>query len=169
MTLLTLNRGVYANVQIRPRWPAQQVQVDSDAFSKLQRIQMKLPEHIVLILTRGYEKKESQLGFARNKFRALGINAFRCFYSSRQGEIAAIFGSNGHDVDGTHLDVSFLLHGRRVRLLPLSVFTPLFWQKRRVERYALPLYQVKEALIKEGFRIHLNPTESLQIHCDLVV
>ncbi|AMC36333.1 hypothetical protein [Janthinobacterium sp. B9-8] len=158
---------MHANVQIRPRWPAQQVQVDLDAFSKLQRIQTKLPEHIGLILTRGYEKKESHLGFARNKFRALGISAFRFCYSSRQSEIAAIFGSNGHDVDGTHIDVSFLLYGRRVRLLPLSVFTPLFWQKRRVERYSLPLCQVKEALIKEGFRIHLNSTESLQIHCDL--
>lgn len=167
MTLLTLNRGIYANVQIRPRWPAQQVQVDSDVFSKLQRIQTNLPEHIGLILTRGYEKKESQLGFARNKFRSLGIRTFRFCYSSRQGEIDAIFGSNGHDVDGTHIDVSFLLHGRRVRLLPLSVFTPLFWQKRRVERYVLPLCQVKEALINEGFRIHLNSTESLQIHCDL--
>ncbi|MEN9656559.1 MAG: hypothetical protein RL571_24 [Pseudomonadota bacterium] len=122
-----------------------------------------------MILTRGYDKKESQLGFALNKFRALGIRAFRFCYSSRQGEIDAIFGSNGHGVDGTHIDVSFLLHVRHVRLLPLSVFTPLFWQKRRVERYALPLCQVKEAFITEGFKIHLNPTESLQIHCDLVV
>ncbi|MGL6072180.1 hypothetical protein [Craterilacuibacter sp.] len=167
MALLTLTRGKYASLHIRPRWPARQIQVDLKALDRLQRVQTKLPQHISLILTRGYEKKASRLGLARKQFRLLGIGAFRLFYSNRRNEIAAIFGSNGHDVDGMHVDVSLLLHGHRVRLLPLGVFTPLFWQQRRVARFSLPLSQVKQALINEGFRIHSNPTESLQIHCDL--
>ena len=166
--ILTLPRGLHANVQIQPRWPAQQVQVDSGVLDKLQTIQARLPEHISLILTRGYEQRGSRLGFARKQFRALGIRAFRLVYSGRHNEIAAIFGSNGHDIDGTHIDISLRLSGRRVRLLPLGVFTPLFWQKHRVARFSDPLNQVKDALIHEGFRIHSNSTESLQIHCDLM-
>lgn len=166
--ILTLPRGRHANVQILPRWPAQQVHVDSDVLNKLQTIQARLPEHIRLILTRGYEQKASWIGFARKQFRALGIRAFRLIYSGRHNEIAAIFGSNGHDIDGTHIDISLRLSGRRVRLLPLGVFTPLFWQKHCVARFSDPLNQVKQALIHEGFRIHSNSTESLQIHCDLI-
>lgn len=164
--ILTLPRGRHTNVQIQPRWPARQVQVDSDVLNKLQAIQAGLPEHISLILTRGYET--SRLGFARKQFRALGIRAFRLIYSGRRNEIAAIFGSNGHDVDGTHIDISLRLSGRRVRLLPLGVFTPLFWQEHRVARFSTPLNQVKDALVHEGFRIHANSTESLQIHGDLI-
>jgi hypothetical protein len=164
--ILTLPRGLHANIQIQPRWPAQQVHIDSDVLDKLQTIQAGLPEHIGLILTRGYET--SRIGFARKQFRALGIRAFRLIYSGRRNEIAAIFGSNGHDIDGTHIDISLRLYGRRVRLLPLGVFTPLLWQKHRVARFSNPLNQVKKALIHEGFRIHSNSTESLQIHCDLI-
>lgn len=37
------------------------------------------------------------------------------------------FGANGHDIDGRHIDVSVVLHGKRLRLLPLGVFTPPRW------------------------------------------
>ncbi|VWC75937.1 hypothetical protein BLA18110_02373 [Burkholderia lata] len=166
--LLTLTPGVHAGVQIRPRWPARHVHVDASVMGKLQTIQTELPAGITLILTRGYEPRASGLGFARRQFRALGIGAFGLLYPARRDELADIFGSNGHDVDGTHIDVSFSSNGRRVRMLPLGVFTPPFWQRRRVRRCASALAQIQAALRRHGFQIHRNATESLQIHCDLV-
>lgn len=165
--LLTLPPGVHAGVQIRPRWPARHVHVDAHVLGKLQAIQTGLPVGISLILTRGFEPRASGLGFARRQFRALGIATFRLLYPARRDELADIFGSNGHDVDGTHIDVSFTLNGRRVRMLPLGVFTPPFWQRRRVRRCASALAQIQAALMRHGFQIHRNATESLQIHCDL--
>ena len=108
-------------------------------------------------------------GVLRRQFRLLGIRAFRLFYPRRQHEIADIFGSNGHDVDGTHIDVSFRLNGRRIRMLPLGVFTPPVWLYRRRQRWAVPLHQVCSALKENGFRIHRNDTESMQIHCDYLL
>ncbi|VWD26813.1 hypothetical protein [Burkholderia lata] len=165
--LLTLPPGVHAGVKIRPRWPARHVHVDAYVMGKLQAIQTELPVGINLILTRGYEPRASGLGFARRQFRALGIGTFRLLYPARRNELADIFGSNGHDVDGTHIDVSFSLNGRRVRMLPLGVFTPPFWQQHRVQRCASALAQIQAALRRHGFQIHRNATESLQIHCDL--
>lgn len=78
----------------------------------------------------------------------------------------AIFGANGHDIDGRHVDVSLVLHGKRLRLLPLGVFTPPRWQDRRVAHHAEAVAQVKRSLQHCGFELHRNPTEALQIHCD---
>lgn len=168
LNLLTLTTGIQAGLQIRPRWPARHVYVDARVLGKLQTIQTELPEEITLILTRGYEPQASRLGFARSRFRAIGISMFRLLYPARRDELVDIFGSNGHDVDGTHVDVSFRLNGRRVRMLPLGVFTPPFWQRRRVRRYASALVEINSALIRQGFQIHHNTTEKLQIHCDLI-
>ncbi|PRC92527.1 hypothetical protein S2091_2902 [Solimicrobium silvestre] len=169
MTLLSLSRGFNAGLQIRPRWPARQVQIDSQVLSKLQTIQAKLPAEIGLILTRGYERRASSLGFTRIHFRALGVRLFCLLYPGRRTEIMDIFGSNGHDIDGTHVDVSFLINGRRMRMLPLGVFTPLFWQQHRTRKCAVSLAQIQAALREEGFQIHRNATESLQIHCDYIL
>ncbi len=168
VNLLKLSPGVHAGLLIRPRWPARHVCVDAHVLGKLQAIQTQLPAKIGLILTRGYEPQASGLGLARRRFRALGIGLFRLLYPARRDELADIFGSNGHDVDGTHIDVSFRLNGRRVRMLPLGVFTPPFLQRRSVRRSASVLAQIHSALIQHGFRIHHNATESLQIHCDLI-
>jgi len=142
------------------------VRVDAAALKALQHIQTQLPEDLTLILTRGYEPRASQLGFARTQFRKFGIGMFRRLYPNRQHEIADVFGSNGHDVDGTHVDISFSLSGRRVRMLPLGVFTPSSWQQRRVQRHASSLNCILTLLKQYGFQIHRNATESLQIHCD---
>ncbi|HCP9006080.1 TPA: hypothetical protein OF588_004432, partial [Escherichia coli] len=91
---------------------------------------------------------------------------FRACYPQRQDEVDAIFGANGHDIDGRHVDVSLVLHGERLRLLPLGVFTPPRWQHRRVARYAEPVARAKRSLQHCGFELHHNPTEALQIHCD---
>ncbi|MNI87709.1 hypothetical protein D3C73_1449310 [compost metagenome] len=98
--------------------------------------------------------------------RRLGIAVFRCCYRHRHDEIDAIFGANGHDLDGRHVDVSLVLHGQRLRLLPLGVFTPLRWQQQRVSRHADAVAAAKDALQRCGFDLHPNATESLQIHCD---
>jgi hypothetical protein len=169
LTLLALESGVHSGLDVRPRWPARRVLVDSGVLTKLQTIQTKLPAEVGLILTRGYEPATSNLGIARRQFRALGIGIFRLLYPGRHSEVQDIFGSNGHDVDGTHVDVSICVEGRRVRMLPLGVFTPPTWQQRRVHRCASALAEVYAALKSEGFQIHRNATESLQIHGDLIL
>lgn len=169
LTLLTLPRGAQGGVLIQPRWPARQVRVDALVLAKLQTIQTRLPARVTLVLTRGFEPRESKLGLARCQFRKLGIRLFSVLYPHRANEINDIFGCNGHDVDGTHIDVSFCLDGRRVRLLPLGVFTPLGWQHRRLQRCGSAVDQIRSALINEGFQLHHNTTESLQMHCDLTL
>ena len=167
MSMICLTQGGYGGLQICPRWPSSKVLVSPVAFEKLQIVQAGLPSEISLILTRGYEPRASKLGWLRKLSRIIGIVLFKFVYVNRGDEVEDIFGSNGHDVDGTHLDVSLAVNGNRVRLLPLSVFTPISWQKRRAEKHSRSIEIVKNALIHNGFIIHRNETESRQIHCDL--
>jgi hypothetical protein len=138
------------------------------AWQKLAQVQTKLPQHVQIIVTRGYEPAVAALGFARRLFRRMGIIAFSILYRHRRHEIADIFGANGHDIDGTHVDVSVLLYGRRVRLLPLGVFTPLWLQSKRKNEVITAIHEVQAALRRGGFALHRNDTERLQMHCDLV-
>ncbi len=167
LKLLALSTFDDKPIQIKPRWPAQQILIDELAWQKLLAVQAGLPPHLSLILTRAYEPRASGLGRARTQFRRAGIWLFGFLYRHRKAEIPDIFGSNGHDLDGTHIDVSFCIHRQRVRLLPLSVFTPLSWQKKRMDKYREALALVQAALVSQGFCLHGNQTESLQIHCDL--
>jgi hypothetical protein len=166
--MISLARGSYGGIQISPRWPSSEVLVASIALEKLQLVQADLPGEISLILTRGYEPRASKLGWARKIFRIVGIVLFKFVYAHRGDEVEDIFGSNGHDVDGLHVDVSLAVYGSRVRLLPIGVFTPISWQRRRSEKYSRPIEIVKNALSHHGFNIHRNETESHQLHCDLV-
>lgn len=166
--MICLTRGRYGELQIRPRWPSSTVMISPVALDKLQIAQASLPNEISLILTRGYEPRTSKLGYLRKFSRMVGIGLFKFVYANRLDEVEDIFGANGHDQDGTHIDVSLAINGNRIRLLPLSVFTPLFWQNRRVEKYRPLVDTVKSTLIENGFRIHRNKTESHQIHCDLI-
>ena len=165
--MICLARGGYRGLRISPRWPSSKVLVSTVALEKLQIVQADLPAEICLILTRGYEPRASKLGWLRKFSRIAGIFLFKFVYANRGDEVEDIFGSNGHDEDGTHLDVSLAVNGNRVRLLPLSVFTPISWQKRRAEKHLQSLEIVKSALVHTGFSIHRNKTESHQIHCDL--
>jgi hypothetical protein len=165
--MICLVRGGYGGLQICPRWPSSRVLVAPVALERLQIVQADLPGEISLILTRGYEPHASKLGWLRKLSRLAGIVLFKFVYADRGDEVEDIFGSNGHDVDGTHLDVSLAVNGNRVRLLPLSVFTPISWQKRRADKYLQSIEIVKNALVHNGFSIHRNKTESHQIHCDL--
>jgi hypothetical protein len=166
--MLTLPVGTKNGIDILPRWPARQVLIDERAWEKLEAVQASLPEHMRLILTRGFEPRASDLGKARRLFRLAGISLFALLYKHRKIEILDIFGSNGHDQDGNHIDVSLRIQGRRVRLLPLSVFTPSSWQKKRMKKYQLELELVQASLVAHGFQLHQNATERLQIHCDFV-
>ncbi len=168
MVLLTLDPGTHSDLEVRPRWPSSQVRVDVDALAKLHAIQAKLPPDITLILTRGFEEASSRLGYARKLFRFVGVRAFGLIYPSRRNEVGEIFGSNGHNIDGTHVDISFRLKGRRARLLPFGVFTPVVCHSRRGEKTEATLAIVKAALEQGGFEIHANLTESMQIHCDMI-
>ena len=142
--------------------------VSARALERSQIVQGGLPNEIDLVLTRGYEPPTSHIGWLRKLFRIAGIALFRFVYTNRRDEVEDIFGANGHDTDGTHIDVSLSVNGSKICLLPLSVFTPISWQKHRIVKYSRAIGTVKTALVNHGFQIHKNGTESNQIHCDLV-
>lgn len=166
--MLTLRRGEERGIEISPRWPSSEVKVDERAFRQLLEVQARLPAQIQLILTRGYEAPHASLGHLRTLFRGLGVGLFRAVYFKRRAEIPEIFGANGHDVDGAHVDVSIRVDGRRLRFLRLGVFTPSAWQDNAVGQHQPFVAIVKNTLRDCGFHIHRNATESLQIHCDLI-
>ncbi|MBV8656205.1 MAG: hypothetical protein JO142_00095 [Burkholderiales bacterium] len=167
MTLVTLPRGTAGNLVIRPRWPAKAVSIDPRALHRLQEVQARLAGDIQLIITRGFEPKAGRLGAARRLFRRMGVLAFMTLYPRRRSEIGPIFGSNGHDVDGTHVDISICLSGRRIRPLPLGVFTPTWLQRQRLRRVSASIAAVQAEISRAGFDLHANATERLQMHCDL--
>ena len=164
--MLSLHKGIHQGLEVVPRWPSRLVCIDPGAWNNLLAAQHTLPAFIRLIVTRAYEPRRTQLGVARTLFRTLGISLFATLYHTRRDEMCEIFGANGHDIDGTHVDVSIRLNGRRLRFLPLGVFTPGWLQKNNEASFYRELECVKSALRKRGFHIHKNPTESLQIHCD---
>lgn len=166
--MLKLGRGCHGGLEVLPRWPANHVELSGRAWLSLQKAAADLPDSISLILTRGYEAPRAGLGQARRAFRWLGIALFRTVYPGRCTEVADIFGANGHDVDGNHVDVSIRWQGQRLRLLPLGVFTPTRWQARRLSKAQTVVRQVQDALRRQGFCLHRNDTEALQIHCDLM-
>ncbi|MDH0276373.1 hypothetical protein N7349_17660, partial [Stenotrophomonas sp. GD04089] len=164
--MLTLQRGNHRGLLVAPRWPSTHIQIEAEVLQRLLDAQALLPTELRLLLTRGFESRHSRLGGFRRAVRRLGIAVFRTCYPQRRDEVDAIFGANGHDIDGRHVDISMVLHGQRLRLLPLGVFTPPNWQARRVSRHAWAVAQVKHSLQHCGFQLHPNPTEALQIHCD---
>ncbi|KTC33138.1 hypothetical protein [Pseudomonas sp. ABAC61] len=164
--MLILARGNHQGLQVGPRWPSSNVLLDRQVFQQLLEVQSSLPDSVRLLVTRGYENKGSRLGVFRTLSRWLGIKLFVWCYPGRQDEVEDIFGSNGHDVDGTHVDVSIIFNARRLRFLPLGVFTPPSRQGLLKARHGALVDEVKAALVHCGFQIHRNHTESLQIHCD---
>ncbi|BBP71384.1 hypothetical protein PHLH6_33880 [Pseudomonas sp. Seg1] len=164
--MLTLLKGENQGLKVKPRWPSSEVLIEQNVFLKLIEAQSKLPPSVQLLLVRGYENKSSQLGLFRFLSRWLGIRLFCACYPGRKDEVSDIFGSNGHDVDGSHVDVSIILNGKRLRFLPLGVFTSPSLQHSRAAEHLGVLNEVKAALMQCGFKIHRNPTESMQIHCD---
>ncbi|MFJ7141194.1 hypothetical protein [Pseudomonas protegens] len=164
--MLILKKGDNQGLRIGPRWPSAKVLMEREVFLQLLKVQSSLPRSVQLLVTRGYERKSSYLGFFRTLSRWLGIRLFCLCYPGRKEELEDIFGSNGHDVDGTHVDVSIVFNGKRLRFLPLGVFTSPARQQQLQGRYSAVVDEVKDMLKRYGFEIHRNHTESLQIHCD---
>lgn len=165
--LMTLSSGMHDGMLVLPRWPATQVRICPHAFEQLQSAQAMLPSEIRLIITRAFEPPGTGLTQLRSMSRWMGIRLFSSIYAKRKSEVGDIFGANGHDLDGTHVDVSLFTDEKRVRLLPLSVFTPAWMQSLRIKRYQRSVDHVFRALNEAGFDLHQNRTESLQIHYDL--
>lgn len=166
--MLSFTRGIHHGLNVQPRFPSSVLCISETAWDRLLQVQDQLPAEIRLIITRGYEPRASSVGAARKLFRAIGIKLFRLVFRARKHEINDIFGANGHDVDGSHVDVSLALNQKRLRFLPLGVFTPIPWQNKRTRAHEADLQKVMTALMEHGFQIHRNQTESLQIHCDLI-
>ncbi|WP_433884673.1 hypothetical protein [Pseudomonas vranovensis] len=164
--MLVLPKGERHGIRVSPRWPSSEVAIDEETFRKLIEARSMLPPDIELLLVRGYENKTSHLGSFRTLSRWLGIKVFCACYPGRKDEVGEIFGANGHDVDGSHVDVSIVLKGKRLRFLPFGVFTSLTRQRARAAHYLVVIDRVKDALKQCGFDIHRNETESMQIHCD---
>ncbi len=158
-----LTKGMSKTLLVNPRWPQRHVLVDNQALICLHRAQTFLPLNIKLVLTRGYQPEGTLL----KKCRYGGARLFSFLYKKRRHEICEIFGHNGHAINGTHVDVAIDYNGERLSMLPYGVFTPLWMLTRARRRHQTVLEKVHTALIKAGFVIHKNPTEALQIHCDL--
>lgn len=164
--MMVLAKGEKRGLKINPRWPSSKVLIEGEVFFQLAEIQSKLPRSTQLMVTRGYESNSSNLGCFRWVSRWLGIRVFCFIYPARKEEVDEIFCSNGHDLDGCHIDVSIIFNGGRLRLLPFGVFTSLPQQHLLVAKHYNVIYMVKRALNEHGFKIHSNQTESMQIHCD---
>jgi hypothetical protein len=97
----------------------------------------------------------------------VGALLFRLLYPSRANQAPEIFSPNGHDTDGTHVDVAVEVSGTVQKLLPFGVFSTSNQVANIAKREEALLSRVYAALHFVGFRVHSNPTEALQIHCDM--
>ena len=167
MSLIVLNSSYTGAIKVAPRWPYSEVHVSIEALKRLELAQAKLDSSIRLILTRGFEPGNLITRNLHNLFRKLGGWAFIIVFPGRRSERSEIFSSNGHEIDGRHVDVSIEQYGKIHKFLPCGVFsTCASVELAKVANCAL-LQDVQGALVECGFTIHSNPTESLQIHCDL--
>jgi hypothetical protein len=162
-SLIKLSAGSHGSIHVQPRRMEHLVMVTPAAFRALCSAQALLPPEIQLVLTRGYEPATFVLRLSRR----IGWLLFTLLYPLRAKEAGEIFHHNGHASDGDHIDVSIRLNKQLLHLLPLSVFTPLSLIKKIEFRHAILLARVTGALRSEGFVVHQNRVEALQIHCDL--
>lgn len=164
-TLIPLRRGPYGDLFVSPRGLARRVWISSTAILKLQQAQKLLPTEMCFVLLRAYEPGTWGRKRFRSLLRRLGGSVFALLFPTRAGQTNDIFCANGHDLDGNHLDVAVMYRGRQLRFLPFGVFTPANLVARRAGD---PLVESAwRALCAVGFTIHRNPTEALQIHCDV--
>ena len=164
--MLYLPASARDEIIIKPRWPYKQVAVSEEAYSRLQKAQDRLRQHGVrLALTRGYEYEGVLLKRLHQLARAVSARLFGLIYPHRKTECREIFSANGHNVGGDNVDVAIYHNEKFLTLLPNGVFTPArtITHIRKLHSSALSL--VVDALESNGFVIHLNKTESMQIHC----
>jgi D-alanyl-D-alanine dipeptidase len=167
-TMHVLDRSSAAtSIFVRPRWPYDKVLISDDALRRLTVAQNTLAAHgLTLVLTRGYESRGKLIRVAHRLGRAAGMVLF-CLYPHRYRERRAIFSPNGHDRSGDCIDVALVHRSKTLTLLPLGVFTPC-WLIRRAQRaHQRELTLAWSALQSAGFSVHDNPTEAMQIHCEV--
>jgi len=164
-----LTRSIAAAFCVAPRWPYGSVRLSDGALTRLEDAQRRLaPLGIRLVLTRGYEQRGA-LNWLHGIARGVGARCFRLVYPGRAQETGEIFTPNGHDHGGDAIDVSIIHAGKRLSLLPWGVFTPYRVLSARRRRHEAVLTAVWTALTEAGFAVHANPTEALQIHCEVRV
>jgi len=164
-----LTRSTAGGFYIAPRWPYRSVMLSDGALTRLEDAQRRVaPLGIRLVLTRGYEQRGA-LNWLHGAARGGGAWCFRLVYPGRAGESGEIFTPNGHDHGGDAIDISIIHAGKRLSLLPWGVFTPYTVLSARRRRYETVLTAVWAALTEAGFAVHANPTEALQIHCEVRV
>ena len=166
--LITIDSSYAGGIGVKPRWPYRHVAVSSEALRRLEDAQQRLGNDLRLIITRAFEPGGPIVRRLHRLGRAVGSVLFSTLYPHRADERSAIFSSNGHDKDGTHVDVSVEYQGQLLRFLPFGVLSSTEQVRRSSEASSPQLKAVYAALEAEGFRIHSNPTEALQIHCDLI-
>ena len=162
-----LTRSTSGVFRVAPRWPYRIVLLSEMAFCRLEEAQARLmPLRLQLVLTRGYEER-GPLNWLHGAARRVGAGLFRLLYPRRAGERFEIFSPNGHDHGGNAIDVSVIHDGKRLSFLPWGVFTPYATLCKLRRQHEPAITAVWAALREAGFAIHPNPTEALQIHCDL--
>lgn len=166
---LSLPAGYHSNLQVAPRWPYKKVLICPEAFSRLQQAQGKLGQTAQLIITRGFEPGNIILRRLHSFMRKLGAVVFILCYPQRFSEVSEIFSSNGHDTDGTHVDVAVSQNAKLLNLLPSGVLTHAVTIAAIEKEYSNILTVVRMTLTEVGFKTHSNQTEALQIHCDMML
>jgi len=168
MELVSLDSTYNGVIKVRPRWPYSRVLVSPEALARLEKAQTFLTPNTQIILTRGFEPGGRLLRGLHRLGRKIGGLIFVALYPRRAHERAEIFSANGHDQDGNHIDVSILREGFEMRLLPFGVMSSPSQVAATRQSKSTIIEKAYNALQSAGFQIHSNPTESLQIHCDLV-
>ncbi len=168
MDVQFLDSKYNGSIKVRPRWPYTCVAVAPEALRRLEEAQSRLGAEAVLVLTRGYEPGGVMLRCLHSVCRVVASRLFRLLYPSRANQASEIFSPNGHDTDGTHVDVAVEIEGKVRKLLPLGVFSTSHQIATIVKREEALLRRIYGELNSVGFRVHVNPTEALQIHCDMM-
>ena len=168
MDLISLDSDYDGAIKVRPRWPYSRVLVSPEALARLEKAQTFLAPDTQFILTRGFEPGGWLLRGLHRLGRKIGGLIFVALYPSRADERAEIFSANGHDQDGNHIDVGILREGIEMRFLPFGVMSSRSQVAANRQSESAIIERAYNALQSAGFQIHSNPTESLQIHCDLV-
>lgn len=166
--LIELPSDATPEILVHPRWPYRHVFVSVAAYEALKEAQSRLNQFdIALVLTRGLENEGPLLRLSHKIGRWFGAVVFCLLFPSRRAEARDIFGSNGHDVSADCVDVGISVAGRRIELLARGAFTSASSIEAAYRAHRESIDRVRGALRASGFCIHSNPTEAMQIHCEL--
>lgn len=104
--------------------------------------------------------------YSRKVLRFIGSCLFSIIYTSRRHEINEIFPPNGHDKDGTHIDISLRILYKKTNWLPYGVFTPPSMVANIEKKNEVLIAQIEDRITAMGGSLHRNRLERLQMHVD---